>query len=197
MSAPDIIIPTCKTVKEISPLVEAIKATCPGARIIPTSFKQSAAANRNAGLAAAMSDTVIMVDDDITDFPFGEWHEELARPLENPAVLLVSARLMNAQGKPGTMNGSKYRLDSEFEDVAYAPSACIAFRNDGLRFCEEFRGSGFEDTWFCDCLRKAHPGGRIVIHNGVRVVHKNEMKNQLENFDWNSQLYERMARGKD
>jgi len=181
----DIIIPTCKEPETVAHSVADVGTFSPGCKIIVTCLGACAAVNRNAGLnLAGDGHFVIMVDDDISGFFWG-WWEELIRPLADQSVVMVSARLMRPDGKPGTMSGCNYEVDPDTVDVLRRelPTACVAFRKDELRFDGEYIGSGFEDTDFCYQLRQKYPAGRFVINNRVRLVHANEQKNQTGEFD--------------
>ena len=67
-------------------------------------------------------------------------------------------------------------------EVSKVPTACVAFRNDGLRFDEHFIGSGFEDDDFCKQHKAKNPFAKFVIANNVKLIHENEMKNQSGKF---------------
>jgi glycosyltransferase involved in cell wall biosynthesis len=175
---PDIIIPTCKTQYEIAPLVCNLEGFSQGCRLIATSMPVSAAKNRNEGLRHAQSDIVIMLDDDIAGF-FDGWWKELIRPLqEDPGIVMVSARLLMQNGDIGAMMFGGDAKAQGTTEVPRVPTACIAFRNEGLSFDEKFKGSGYEDDDFCAQLIRKHPYGRVVINNAVRLIHMNEEKNQ-------------------
>ncbi len=176
----DIIIPTCKTQPEIADLAAEILRTADcSARVILTGEDVSAAANRNLGLNQATSEYVIMVDDDVCEFPLGWVHQLIDVFLLNRFCIMASARLLNEDGTPGPMlrNGPPGPIGG-WMHVDALPTACVAFRNNGLRFDENFVGSGFEDDDFCAQLRQKHPNGGFIINEDVRVVHRNEMKNQ-------------------
>lgn len=190
----DIIIPTCKSREEIEPQVQAIRATVPEhTHIIVTGFNVSAAVNRNYGLQQATAPYVVMLDDDISGF-FPGWADILCgflTPFGFWKAAMVSARLINVDGTPGTMMDIEPDLRFNFQIVnppGYLPSACVAFRNDGLRFDESFEGSSWEDTDFCDTLHLRYLGHFFVIANEVRLLHANEMKNG------NSRVFERNKR---
>ena len=71
----DIVIPTCKKREEVEPLIKEIRATATGDfRVFASCQPIYAAANRNICLNQVESDYVVMIDDDITDFPSG-WNE--------------------------------------------------------------------------------------------------------------------------
>lgn len=199
----DIIIPTCKSHHEIADQVRQMCLTCDSIfRITPTCRDVSSPCNRNAGLELARSDIVIMVDDDVCEFPLG-WDLRLVLALRaQPRCVKVSARLMNPDGTPGPMlRNPPPTKDTGLTEANGLPTACTAFRNDGLRFDENFVGSGFEDNDFCNQLMDKYPDGMFLIHEGVRVVHRNEMKNQGftkgvgpvpgGNFEKNRDYYER------
>jgi glycosyltransferase involved in cell wall biosynthesis len=184
---PDIIVPTCGSPDELSPLMSEMQGFSLGCRSMATCQNASAAKNRNIGLEWAKSPIVIMLDDDIGGF-FGGWWKTMVKPLEeNKDIVLVSARLL----KPDRSNGlMMYNGDQSIElsAVPRVPTACIAFRNDGIRFDdgslidsldeEGYIGSGFEDDDFCARIQEKYPGGKVVINNTVKLVHFNEMKNQ-------------------
>ena len=196
MIYPDIIIPTCKTEAEVSQLIGLLSATSRPCEIIPICRAVSAAINRNAGLNAVRSEIVIMCDDDTSGFYPGWWQGMVLPFLEDPTVAYVSARLWTRDNKPAVMMHNNACLEFNYVEVPYAPTACVAFRNDGLRFNEEFLGSGYEDTWFCDCLKVKYPGCRFVINNRVKIIHDNEMKNQGgKYYEHNKALYEKLTGG--
>ncbi len=198
----DVIIPTCKTQPEIADLAAEIVRTADiSVRVFPTCKPASAAANRNLGLNQASGDIVIMVDDDVCKFPLN-WISDLIKPLETEVrCVLVSARLMNADGTPGPMTGEPPPTAGIGLTIATRlPTACIAFHNDGLRFDENFVGSGWEDDDWTAQLRERYPDSLFLINEEVRVVHHNEMKNQCftkgvgpvpsGNFEKNRAYYE-------
>jgi len=192
----DILVPTCKPAHRLEKFISDLLATSyAGADdLIVTSKQVSAACNRNYALHFATAPYVIMLDDDITGFYQG-WDIELLKILENSNgdFSMVSARLMNNDGTPATMMNITPDLTGPLQYVSpgYLPSACIAFRNDGLRFDENFEGSSWEDTDFCDTLHKQYPEGKFVIANSVRLVHANEMKNGNSNqFHINKAYYQ-------
>jgi hypothetical protein len=178
---PDILIPTNKPEGKLWRQISAIRKTAPGCRIIPSCFSASAATNRNWTLLHA-GPLVVMVDDDIQGY-FPGWAEKLCEPLKDTSVVMVSARLMKPDGKtPGVMMNIPPDLSQEIVTVAdrMVPSACIAFRNDGTHYDEAYEGAGFEDTDHCMQLGAKYPNGVWIIHNGVKLIHKNEMKGQQD-----------------
>lgn len=191
----DILIPTCKTELDISNMIGDIFLLNHEANVHYHSCpKSSAAVNRNKCLDKAKSEYLIMIDDDISGF-FPGWEEIMVRPLvEDKHVMMVTARLMSTVNVPQKFYGYQKDMMTPYIKTTYCPSAAIAFRNDGLRFNEKFVGSGFEDTLFIDDMRKRYPGGKIIINNLVRLIHTNEMKNQLgENYYINKKIYEELS----
>ena len=145
----------------------------------------SASINRNKGLGLSSGDVVVMLDDDITGFYPG-WLTQITAPLQDDEIALVSARLMATDGTPGAMMGSGIPFDDGIHDVSLSAyrgyrrvtTAAIAFRKTDLRFCEDYIGSGYEDTDFMNEFNKTNPDKRLVINNACRLIHLNEEKNQ-------------------
>lgn len=103
---------------------------------------------------------------------------------------MVSARLMNTDGTPQKVMGFSDVFGKVTVEINCCPSAAIAFRNDGTRFDERYGGSGYEDSDFIRQLKVKYPAGKIVVNNEVRLVHRNEMKNQLgENYKINREYF--------
>lgn len=175
-----IIIPSCKSRDELQKFIGPIKKTVlKDVPIILTGFPVSAATNRNYGLDKCKTEYCIMLDDDINGF-FSGWAEELLKPFELcKNVVMVSARLMK-ENKIDTalMMNIQPRMEYLYQiiDDQFLPSACIAFKNDGTRFDENFVGSSWEDTDFCVSLQKKNQYGLWIINNKVKLIHKNEMK---------------------
>lgn len=185
----DIIIPTCK--KDSL----AVERRAAGALItagIPVKFiitgqDESAAFNRNYGLARARSEIRIMVDDDVTSFP-DDWAKNLISVLYSlPECEMVSAFLINPNGSPAVMMGYTKPRGSGVHPAEgpHLISACIAFRRNDLRFDQRYIGSGWEETDYCMQLRALKPDCHFLVHEDVRVVHLNEQKNQSEYFETN------------
>lgn len=193
----DILIPSLKPRKQLNLLIDSIEKTVENPNIITSGFRVSAATNRNYCLNRATSDIVIMMDDDMDGFYKG-WAETLIKPLKNPEILMVSARLLNVDGGPGVMVGENYDLIPGLVEIGQKqlPTACIAFYNRKVRFNENFIGSGFEDNRFCLMLGMSCPTGKFVINNDCQLVHLNERKNQGGEF-WNqNQKYFKSILGK-
>jgi len=188
---PDVIIVTHVSELEISPMRVYVEGYSLDCNVIPTCrIGKSASINRNYGLSLAKAPVVIQVDDDVAGFYRG-WWRDLISPMEDPNVIFVSARLMTEEGSFAGMMYGSYNLDMPTEDVPQAPTACCAFRRDGLKFDESLTGSGFEDKLFCWQLRKRYTNGRILINNECRIIHRNEMKNQHgDYYEHNKKIYE-------
>lgn len=183
----DIIVPSCKTFKDLRLLYAEIQRNSTGnfRLLIAANPGASAAQNRNACLNRSQASFVIMLDDDITNL-FPSWNRLLVQELKaRPTVSIVSARLVHPGLTPAPMMSSKYQLDTTLEEVPKVPTACVAFRKTNIRFDEHFKGSGFEDDVFCQQM-----GPRIVIDNRIRLIHKNEMKHQQEHWEYNQRYFE-------
>lgn len=199
----DIIIPTCKTEKDIeSQLVEIEFKTPEEHRIIATCKPVSAAKNRNYAHSWTKSDIVIMMDDDIRGFS-DKWLTTLIQPLlDDINVRFCSARFLKVDGRtPNFMMTSKSNLLSDYEDVPRCTTGCFAYRKedfdaligfwnkDSKPFDENFIGSGWEDNGICFDLKKKFPGTKIVINNKCKVIHVNEMKNQQPYLKQNKEYF--------
>lgn len=189
----DILVPTCKLQSKLMDFTRSILDTTDttAGDLIMTHKQVSAAVNRNYALEYATAPVVIMLDDDISGFYPG-WDRELVEALmESESHVMVSARLMHTDGTPGIMMNFTPDMSCKFQYTqGFLPSSCIAFRNDGSRFDENFIGSGWEDTDFCETLQKRYPAGQFLIANGVKLVHANEMKQgNRTNYVKNHQYY--------
>ena len=183
-----IVIPTCKSRISISPLICELEGFT-SFPIIATCQDASAPINRNYGLDRVKTPYVIMIDDDISGF-FDGWDKLLLEPLERD-VVMVSARLMKPEGGMGEMVGGNY---DDSKDIVYAshrhlPSAVIAIKKEELRFNEDYRGGGFEDTDYCYQLREKYFNCKFAICNKCKLIHKNEQKRQIDNFGHNSKTF--------
>ncbi len=188
----DVLIPSCKSELELSKTIGEILMADNDINIIYVCSNASAAVNRNKCLNLAKSEYVVMVDDDITGF-FSGWAFLLVSALiSNPNTAYVSARLLNTDGTPQRVMGYNNNILSPTVEVSIAPSACIAFRNDGTRFNEEMLGSQFEDTSFhyrlVDSNKGKYPGWKVLVHNGVKLIHKNEAKGK-EYYSHNKKIF--------
>lgn len=150
---------------------------------------KSAAINRNYCIDKCdENDIIIMIDDDISGFTYG-WDYKMAETLFNQKIVLVSARLLNPNGSIQNVIGGQHSKKKGLAKVNRCPSSAIAFRNNGLRFDENYVGSGFEDTDFCEEIKRRYPKHDIVINNDVCLIHQNEHKNQLGKNYTKNRLY--------
>jgi len=169
-----IIIPTIKAKEELVKLISQIRNTVVHEMdLIVVSGDSSAAKNRNIGLDKAKGEFVIMCDDDIDKFPYG-WDKDLIDVLKETKASMVGARLLNPDGTLQKVNYRNYDLSKDIVEVRNLITACCAFKNTKLRFDENYIGGGYEDTDFCRQL-----GGKFFVANVVKLVHKNECKNQF------------------
>jgi GT2 family glycosyltransferase len=155
--------------------------------LIVTGINDSASVNRNYGLDNTDAAIVIMMDDDVTGF-YQDWINDLVNPmLQNSSIIIASARLLNKNGTFGSMmGGNNIPKDSGIYDVTFCGyrnhkricTACIAIRNNDVRFDEGFVGSGYEDTDYCNRISEKFAGLRMVVNNNCKLVHLNEEKNQ-------------------
>lgn len=194
----DIIIATYRSLEELTPQLEELHKNTPEPHhVITTCQKASASINRNYGLDVATSDIIIMIDDDIFGFYPG-WMTQLITPLDNPEILLVSARLLAPDGTPGPMMGTDglptntgiittHRM--AYRGYQRVPTACIAFRKNPIRFDIGFIGSGYEDTCWMNRLCETYKGQRIVLNNDCKLIHKNEAKNQHGPYHEHNRAY--------
>lgn len=197
-----ILIPSCKNSYDLAQvIIEICRANQYDAnQIIYTCRENSAAVNRNICLGLATSEYVIMVDDDITGFAESpHWAQNMILPMiKNENILYVSARLLNEDGSPQMCIGfSKDIFKVPLPRIRIAPAACIAFRNDGTRFNEKFKGGGIEDVSFHHRLKDRYPDKYPVVNNAVRLIHKNEKKNQQPHFEYNRKVLEEEFPGRE
>ena len=87
------------------------------------------------------------------------------------------------------MMGQQGDVNSEVVEVRFAPTACCAVKNTGIKFYEEYKGSGYEDTDYIMQLKEKTAGAKVVISNRCRVTHKNEMKSQAINYPHNRAVF--------
>jgi hypothetical protein len=185
-----ILIPTCKAEPSI---IDELRRVSPETNIIVNSSNNCAAFNRNRTLEQVeIGELVVMMDDDMTGF-FPNWLDRFVEPFTKfKDVVMVSARLLRPDDRPGIMVGDNYDVETTYVVVEKRrlPTACIAFVYDGTTFDESFVGSGFEDDDFCKRLSIKYPNGLFVINNRVRLIHKNEMKQQGgRNWELNRRYY--------
>ncbi len=155
----------------------------------------SAATNRNICLEQGGSEIIIMIDDDIQGF-FHGWAHYLIKPLLDPWIGMVSARLFNVNGTVQKTCMHNDALSPELitltpEPNRIMPSAAIAFRRTNLRFDENFLGSGWEDTDFCRQYWQKFPNCKFVVTNACKLVHRNEMKSQGVHWARNKEYFKK------
>jgi glycosyltransferase involved in cell wall biosynthesis len=191
----EILIPTCKSEREIIALLQGIELMDSyNEKETPVIYSclenASAARNRNFCLDLATAPYLVMMDDDIRGFHPG-WVQKLVEPLvSDENILYVSARLLNKDCTPQHCVGFVKQMHGETVRARIAPTACIAIRNDGIRFNEDYLGSGWEDVSFHCRMKRAHPDRYPVINNKVKMIHYNEMKNQKYNFLVNRNIFD-------
>jgi len=176
-----IVVPTYRSFGQVESMIRSMEKTAYSVgEIVVTCTAGSAAVNRNFGLAHSRYGIVIMVDDDMDGF-FPGWDTVLLDPLiKDPEIVMISARLIRPNGKLGCTMGDNYDVSCDLALCTnqQVPTACVAFKKNGLHFDEGYIGSGFEDTDYCRQISKRYPQGKFVINNKCRLVHINEMKNQ-------------------
>lgn len=190
-----LVIPTLKKQEEVvSQIQEMLCSTSVPLEIIATCQPVSAAKNRNIGLKRATSSLIFMVDDDVTGFP-ENWAERLLETMNRqPLCYMVSPRLMAMNGKYGYMTG--YPSDNYTGDEVLKKreicTACVLLRKTEILFDENFVGSGFEDNDYCRQLVQRYPEAQFICVHDLRVIHKNEGKNQRgHNWAKNQRYYEK------
>lgn len=187
-----VLIPSCRTLEQLQPMIEAIRESTPGADVIASCTPGSAAQNRNACLKYVdLGEVACMVDDDVEQFYPG-WVEDLTFPFSDPRVVMVSARLLNPDGSFGATCSDVYAdTPNEIEvfsnGTSILPSAAVAFRHTGIMFDEHLIGSGFDDSLWCHEILDANPEARFLQSNRCRLCHKNEMKFQKGKY-WRHNL---------
>lgn len=179
-----ILIPSCKSNDDLLVMLGRILDTTSGIEVVMSCQKASASVNRNRCLDYVVDGEVaIMLDDDIEGFYPG-WLEDLVNPFHDPAVIMVSARLLNADGSFAQTCSRCYEPEPEeieikSNGVCVLPTAAIAFRHRrGHQFDENFLGSGFEDNDWCHQYLAADPTAKFIQSNRCRLIHRNEMKQQ-------------------
>lgn len=189
-----ILIPTCKQPSEIQPLIDDIEKSTPGCDVWASCHRESAAVNRNTCLwLVEVGEVAIMLDDDIEGFYPG-WVDDLVKPMSDPAVVMVSARLLEPDGRFGQTCSRCYADSPEEIEIksngqCVIPTAAIAFRHRGHVFDENFLGSGFEDNDWCQQYLTADPNCKFIQSNRCRLIHKNEQKSQSKYWDRNMMYF--------
>lgn len=202
-AAIQVIIPTRKQPFEMSWLTDMIECTAGiPVKLLHTGTNASASVNRNLGLSQLSGDVAVMVDDDVDlSMSFG-WLSIMLAALSRSEVVMVSAQMLKPDGSFAYMTG--------IEDNGFKPkrigetvvpskkllTACCAFKHCGLRFDENYIGSGFEDIDFCHQLAAKRPDGLFLVCHDARVVHNNERKNQLGEYWKHNEAYYNKKWGK-
>ena len=203
-----IIIPSLKSAEDLRDMLKCIEETTVlNNKVIVTGLQASASVNRNHGLEW-MGDAKlgIMLDDDVEGFYKG-WDQDLVAPFSNdPQLAVISARLMTRGGKPGANCADNYDLGPDYiyvqkKQYSILPTAAIAFKNIGLKFDENFIGSGFEDSDWMFRYLESNKDFKFMINNKCRLIHLNEMKNQKgtywdHNFKYFNDKYAAKESGK-
>jgi len=158
-------------------LYTEIKASC---------IQQSAAKNRNWCIDNADGDIIVMIDDDV-EVMDQEWLQSLLMPLIKfrNAISVIAPRLYSPHRQPAAQlgnNGWWDIIEPGLKRACHTPetklnittSACIAFfKEDGIRFDEEYPDACFEDSDFCMQYGKKFPEKQIVINEHSKLIHYN------------------------
>lgn len=183
-----VIIPTIKKMEDVVSMVENMQDMAYNQlEIIIIAKQQSAAKNQNEGLKKAKGEYIVICGDDVENFS-ENWDKELINAMETTGASMVMPRLYNKNGTVQALNHGNFALSPDYIKVRTIPSAICMFKNTPLRFDENFLGSGYEDTDFCNRL-----GGSFYIVNSARMIHRNEKKNQ---FNAQNKAYYEMKWGK-
>lgn len=179
----DVILVTNEKDLEITKLKKSITKED---NLIITGLDASAAKNRNYGLSQSKYNIQIMIDDDIEGF-YWDWIGDLIKPmLFDKNIIILAARLLDKDGTFGSMmncgemedEGLCFPQKSAYKDYCRVPTACIAVRNNPVRFDENFIGSGYEDTAYMNEINKNYPELKVMVNNDCKLIHRNEKKNQ-------------------
>ncbi len=190
----DVIVPTCKTKSELLPglAIEIMATAGMPVRVIETCQQASAAHNRNYGLDRAKSPLRVMIDDDIERLP-DNWAVDMVQVMDwHPDCVMLSPQLINPDNTFAFMMGCP---TSKASGLSILPqqrllTAFVMIRDNDLRFDENFVGSGWEDDGYSADLRARYPQGTWMVCHDIRVIHRNEQKNQRANFQKNKEYYE-------
>jgi len=138
---------------------------------------RSVACNTNIGLDKARGEFIIICGDDIEQLP-DEWDKKLVDAMEVTGASMVGPRLLNPDQSLQATNYNNFNLQSDYVQVSTMITACSIFRSSKLHMDEGYKGSGYDDTDFCNQL-----GGTFFVANTVRMVHRNEKKNQFNEYN--------------
>ncbi len=173
-----IIIPTIKPITEIVNMIEEIKCTVHyDLDLIVESSEESAAINTNRGMDRAEGEYIIICGDDVEGFPQG-WDRALVDAIEVTGASMVGPRLLNPDGTLQAVNYANYDLSEDYVQTCTMITAICIIHNTALRMDENYKGSGYDDTDFCNQL-----GGPFYVANTVKLVHRNEKKNQFNEYN--------------
>jgi len=200
----DILIPSCKDISIVEPLAKSIKETTnnDNCNFIYTADKVSAPVNRNACMwqsAKTQAEYVIMIDDDIEGFYFG-WESDLLTPLQDKNIILSTPWLWGKSGRcaiytSGAKSYTNTNTGATISCRTPTTSAVMAFRKAdvitaGMRFDEDFVGSGYEDTLFMSMLLHKYNTKYFAIAESCKLTHRNERKCQdRDTLEHNRKLF--------
>ena len=169
-----VIVPTIKPEENVMFMVDdLLDKSLYKPEVLVIAKQQCVAKNQNEGLDRAKGEYVVICGDDVEQFP-QDWDKGLIEAMEITEASMVMPRLLNPDGSVQALNHGNFALTPNYVKVRTIPSAICMFKNTDLRFDENFKGGGFEDTDFCNRL-----GGDFYVANTVKMVHRNEKKNQF------------------
>lgn len=192
-----ILIPTCRPIDQLQPMIESLVKTTDGLEIFASCMQgASASINRNLCLdQLIVGETAIMLDDDIEGFYEG-WVNDMLFALINPRVVVASARLLKANGEFGPtcsdiMDPYPLEIEVPVKKTKHSviPTAAIIFRHIGLTFDTQFIGSGFEDNDWMFQYHRQIPDCIFVQSNRCKLVHMNAMRNQKGDYWRHNKTY--------
>lgn len=164
---PDVIIVTDKSELEIAPMRVCVEGYCMDCSVIVTCREgKSLAENRNYGLDQATSPVVIMLDGLVQGFYRG-WWRELIQPMENPSIVMLTARLMDTDGIIINMPYSDNKMLEPVEYVPVIPLMCCTIRNDGIRF----EDTNDIDYRFMGKILAKTQGSALGINNSCKMIY--------------------------
>jgi len=135
----------------------------------------SAAKNRNHCLDHCSAEYIVMIDDDVRQFP-ADFALRLVTTLQKWAhAAMCSAKLMNGHGE--MFMGGYIQNTTKGIGVSRAgwvPTACVAFRKTERRFDESL--PWVEDVDWCWSVIEDQPDAIFIVDNSVQVYHANEEK---------------------
>jgi glycosyltransferase involved in cell wall biosynthesis len=182
-------VPTLKSLDQLQSLKKELESTVDlnNTEILFSCQNASASINRNWILDHAKGDFIIQVDDDMKGF-FPGWVGKLIQPFNNDTnVIMTSARLMKTDGNVNFMiglnTGTHIQNGNLIEVTSKSiPSACICIRKNSLKYDEAYIGCGYEDTDYCLRLSQMFPIGKVIVIDDCRIIHLQEMKNELGDY---------------